>query len=204
MHHKSWNKFFNDNPIDLDKFYNDEVNVYPPKELVFKVFEMNIKDIKICILAQDAYYCENQANGLAFSVNKDIKIPPSLRNIFKEIKNNFPERNYEFEHGDLTRWFEIEKIFLLNTSLTVEEKKPGSHIPNWKNFTDNVIKYICKKNKNSIFLLLGKYAQGKKDLITNNKIIEAPHPSPLARGFIGSEVFIKIEKELDKEINWSN
>lgn len=204
MHHKSWNKFFNDNPIDLDKFYNDEVNIYPPKELVFKVFEMNIKDIKICILAQDTYYCENQANGLAFSVNKDIKIPPSLRNIFKEIKNNFPERNYEFEHGDLTRWFEIEKIFLLNTSLTVEEKKPGSHIPNWKNFTDNVIKYICKKNKNCIFLLLGKYAQGKKDLITNNKIIEAPHPSPLARGFIGSEVFIKIEKKLDKEINWSN
>lgn len=204
MHHKSWNKFFNNNPIDLDKFYNDEVNVYPPKELVFKVFEMNIKDIKIILIGQDTYYNKNQANGLAFSVNKDIKIPPSLRNIFKEIKNNFPERNYEFEHGDLTRWFEIEKIFLLNTSLTVEEKKPGSHIPNWKNFTDNVIKYICKKNKNCIFLLLGKYAQGKKDLITNNKIIEAPHPSPLARGFIGSEVFIKIEKELDKEIDWSN
>lgn len=204
MHHKSWNKFFNNNPIDLDKFYNDEVNVYPPKELVFKVFEMNIKDIKIILIGQDTYYNKNQANGLAFSVNKDIKIPPSLRNIFKEIKNNFPERNYEFEHGDLTRWFEIEKIFLLNTSLTVEEKKPGSHIPNWKNFTDNVIKYICKKNKNCIFLLLGKYAQGKKDLITNNKIIEAPHPSPLARGFIGSEVFIKIEKELDEEIDWSN
>ena len=204
MHHKSWNKFFNDNPIDLDKFYNDEVNVYPPRELVFKVFEMNIKDIKIILIGQDVFHCKNQANGLAFSVNKDIKIPPSLRNIFKEIKNNFPDRNYEFEHGDLTRWFEIEKIFLLNTSLTVEEKKPGSHIQNWKNFTDNVIKYICKKNKNCIFLLLGKYAQGKKDLITNNKIIEAPHPSPLARGFIGSEVFIKIEKELNEEINWSN
>jgi uracil-DNA glycosylase len=204
MHHKSWNKFFNNNPINLDKFYNSDKTVYPPRELVYKVFEMNIKDIKICILGQDTYYCKNQANGLAFSVNKDIKIPPSLRNIFKEIKNNFSNRNYEFEHGDLTRWFEIEKIFLLNTSLTVEEKKPGSHIPNWKNFTDNVIKYICKKNKNCIFLLLGKYAQGKKDLITNNKIIEAPHPSPLARGFIGSEVFIKIEKELNEEINWSN
>jgi uracil-DNA glycosylase len=204
MYHKSWNKFFNDNPIDLDKFYNSDKTVYPPRELVYKVFEMNIKDIKICILAQDVFHGKNQANGLAFSVNKNIKIPPSLRNIFKEIKSNFPERNYEFEHGDLTRWFEIEKIFLLNTSLTVEEKKPGSHISNWKNFTDNVIKYICKKNKNCIFLLLGKYAQGKKDLITNNKIIEAPHPSPLARGFIGSEVFIKIEKELDKEIDWSN
>jgi|SaaInlStandDraft_4_1057021.scaffolds.fasta_scaffold07118_5 uracil-DNA glycosylase len=204
MHHKSWNKFFDNNPIDLDKFYNNEVNVYPPKELVFKVFEMNVKKIKIIFLGQDTFHGKNQANGLAFSVNKDIKIPPSLRNIFKEIKNNFPDRNYEFEHGDLSRWFKKEKIFLLNTSLTVEEKTPGSHIFYWKNFTDNVIKYICKKNKDCIFLLLGKHAQGKKDLITNNKIIEAPHPSPLARGFIGSEVFIKLEEELGEEINWSN
>lgn len=204
MHHKSWNKFLNNNPIDLDEFYDNEVNVYPPKELVLKVFEMNVKKIKIIFLGQDTYHGKNQANGLAFSVNKDIKIPPSLRNIFKEIKSNFPERNYEFEHGDLTRWFKKEKIFLLNTSLTVEEKTPGSHIFYWKNFTDNVIKYICKKNKNCIFLLLGKHAQGKKDLITNNKIIEAPHPSPLARGFIGSEVFIKLEEELGEKINWFN
>lgn len=204
MHHKSWNSLFENNSINLDEIYEENKIVYPPKELVFKVFEMNVKKIKIVLLGQDPYHGEGQAHGLSFSVNKNIKIPPSLNNIFKEINLEFPERKYNFVNGNLERWFKKEKIFLLNTSLTVEKGKAGSHISNWIDFTDEVIKYICKKNKNCIFLLLGKHAQSKKILIEKNPIVEAPHPSPLAKGFIGSNVFKQVEEKLNENINWSN
>jgi len=130
--HSSWLSFYNDNKEELDNvlgsIYLDNVDhtkIYPPKNLIFKVFEMDVKDIKIVLLGQDPYHGKDQANGLSFSVNKGQKIPPSLVNIFKELENEYPERNYKFVHGDLEKWFIDEKIFLLNTSLTVYEKKPN-------------------------------------------------------------------------------
>ena len=165
---------------------------------------MDVTCIKILLLGQDPYHNVNQANGLSFSVNEGIVIPPSLRNIFKEIKKEFPERNYNFTHGNLQSWFTREKIFLLNSSLSVEEGKPGSHLKIWEEFTNDVIKFINKNNKNCVFLLLGKYAQKKEQFIENkSNIVKGVHPSPLARGFIGSGVFIIVENILGGEINWS-
>lgn len=198
--HPSWKPLFNE--INIDPLYDNEV--YPPKELVFKVFEMDVTEIKIVLLGQDPYHGYNQADGLSFSVRPSEKIPPSLKNIFKELKLEFPERNYEFTHGNLEKWFRREKIFLLNSSLTVEKGKPSSHIKYWKKITDNVIKYISMNNDQCLFLLLGNYAKSKNSLILNqNNIIVAPHPSPLAQGFIGSNVFTQIENKIGK-IDWTN
>ena len=202
--HNSWKPLFDQYKFNLSKLYNRQQDVYPPQELVFRVFEMDVKEIKIVLLGQDPYHKQGQADGLSFSVSKDTKIPPSLRNIFKELKLEFPERNYGFIHGDLNIWFDREKIFLLNSSLTVEQEKPSSHIKYWEKFTDAVIEYISLNNYNCVFLLLGNYAKSKSDLIKNkNNIITAPHPSPLARGFIGSNIFKQIEEKIGF-VNWEN
>lgn len=199
--HSSWLPLFKKYNIIINNINNN--NIYPPKEQIFRVFEMDVTCIKILLLGQDPYHNVNQANGLSFSVNEGIVIPPSLRNIFKEIKKEFPERNYNFTHGNLQSWFTREKIFLLNSSLSVEEGKPGSHLKIWEEFTNDVIKFINKNNKNCVFLLLGKYAQKKEQFIENkSNIVKGVHPSPLARGFIGSGVFIIVENILG-EINWS-
>jgi uracil-DNA glycosylase len=201
--HSSWTLLFKKYNFDLSILYNNK-EVYPPQELVFRVFEIDVKDIKIVLLGQDPYHGPNQANGLSFSVSNDVKIPPSLKNIFKELKIEFPDRNYNFINGNLEKWFNNEKIFLLNSSLTVEKGKPSSHIKYWETFTNDVIKYISLNNDQCIFLLLGNYAKSKSVFIENkNNIITAPHPSPLARGFIGSNVFKQIEEKIGI-IDWSN
>ena len=211
--HSSWLSFFKDNEEELDNILGsiyldnvDHTKIYPPKNLIFKVFEMDVKDIKIVLLGQDPYHGSGQANGLSFSVNKGQKIPPSLDNIFKELNNEYPERNYSFRNGDLNRWFVDEKIFLLNTSLTVYEKKPNEYSNLWNDFTNNVTEYIDKNNKECLFLLLGSYAHKKSMYIKNNKYVKGIHPSPLSahRGFFGSNIFKSVEKELNKEINWQN
>jgi len=200
--HPSWKPVFDNYNFDIDKIY-EEGNVYPKKEHLFRVFEMDVMDITIVLLGQDPYHRINQANGLSFSVSDGIKIPPSLRNIFKEIKNDFPERNYNFASGNLEQWFNREKIFLLNSSLSVMEGKPSSHMDIWIEFTNDVIHYISSKNKKCVFLLLGNYAKNKEKFIENKSmIVTGPHPSPLARGFINSKIFIKVENILDKKINW--
>jgi uracil-DNA glycosylase len=199
--HESWKPLFDKHKILIN--HNDKI--YPPKELVYRVFDMDVKEIKILLLGQDPYHKKGQAHGLSFSVADNIKIPPSLRNIFKELKLEFPERNYEFLNGNLERWFNEEKIFLLNASLTVEESKPNSHAKIWNKFTDDVIKFISDNNSNCIFLLLGNFAKEKRKFINNQDlIVEAPHPSPLAQGFIGSNVFKQIEEKLNQNINWQN
>lgn len=201
--HHSWNKLFKQYNFEFDE--NEEF--YPPIELVFKVFEMDVKKIKICLIGQDCYHGKGQAHGFSFSVPDNVKIPPSLKNIFKELLRTFPERNYKFVSGNLSKWFYNENIFLLNCALTVKPKCPSSHIDIWKEFIDDVIKYICKYNSHCIFLLLGNFAKSKKSIITN-RIIEGTHPSPLAVGssipFIGSNIFAKVEQELGQEINWQN
>jgi uracil-DNA glycosylase len=203
--HDSWKKLFNyyDIGIDIDKMYENG-EVYPPKELVFRVFEMDVKEIRILILGQDPYHGPNQAHGLSFSVPDNQKIPPSLRNIFKELNLEFPERNYHFNSGNLEQWFTREKIFLLNSSLTVEKGKAGSHMKIWENFTNEVIKFISEQNDNCVFLLLGNYAKSKSVFIKNkSKIVTETHPSPLARGFIGSNIFKRVEHVLEHQVNWS-
>ena len=202
--HISWKPLFDLYNIDLEKLYIDNI-VYPPYELIFRVFEMDVKDIKILLLGQDPYHNPNQANGLSFSVYNNVKIPPSLKNIFKEINLEFPERNYKYIHGNLEEWFYREKIFLLNASLTVLQNKPNSHIKLWTPFTDDVIDFISNNNDKCIFLLLGNFAKSKSIYIKNkNNIITEKHPSPLAQGFIGSNVFIRIENLLGYSLNWQN
>jgi len=207
----SWKPIFdkhcdliNKNLKIIDDF--NTANIYPPKDKIFRVFEMNVNDIKVILLGQDPYHGSKQANGLSFSVEKGISIPPSLKNIYKEICNNYPDRNYVFEHGDISRWFNEEKIFLLNSSLTVFEGKPGSFMKNWTEFTDDVIKFIVETNKECIFLLLGNFAKEKIKFINDEeRYICAVHPSPLSanRGFFGSNVFNKIDEKLKNKIDWN-
>ncbi len=182
--------------------------IYPKKENIFRALKLtDYNDIKVVILGQDPYHGENEANGLCFSVNKDVKIPPSLRNIFKELKEDL---NIERINTDLSDWA-LQGILLLNTILTVEKHKPFSHKNlGWNYFTDNIINKINQKKESVIFVLWGNAAREKKKLITNKNhiIIESAHPSPLSytRGFKNSKPFSKINKILKeqnkKEIKW--
>ena len=202
--HKSWAKLFEQYEINLDNIY-DIGEVYPPRQQVFKVFEMDVKDIKILLLGQDPYHGPNQAHGLSFSVPTGEKIPPSLKNIFKELILEFPDRDYNFISGNLEPWTTRENIFLLNSSLTVQRSKAGSDMSIWEEFTDDVIKFISEQNEDCVFLLLGNYAKSKQIFIKNkSKIVMEVHPSPLAKGFIGSQVFKRVEDVLGCQIDWSN
>ena len=176
------------------------VTIYPPKELVFKVFDLPLQDIKVVILGQDPYHNPGQACGLSFSVNDGIPLPKSLINIYKELYDDLgitPAKT-----GNLEKWFK-QGIFLLNSVLTVEEYSPASHSNvGWQDFTDYIIETISQKNNNVVFVLWGSYARSKKTLIdsSRHKIIESPHPSPLSayRGFFGSKVFSRINSYLEE------
>ena len=219
--HESWLPLFNEYDFNLDEFYKTEkyegIDIYPPKELVLQAFSIPVDDIQVCLLGQDVYHQPNQAMGLAFSVPQNVKIPPSLANIFKELKNEFPERGYNFTHGDLTKWTTNENIFLLNCALTVKKSKPLSHMKKWEAFTDDVIRYISTHNKKCIFLLLGNYAKEKSKIIGDeSRCVKGFHPSPLSAntvqkrsdgsigGFFNSGIFKKVEELIDKPINWQN
>jgi len=209
---ESWKPLFDKWKSEIDVILEDAYNVnykfksYPPKEVVFKAFEMPVKDIKLVQIYQDPYHGEGQAMGLAVSVPKNIPIPPSLNNIFKELNNEFPERNYNFTHGDLTNWAENENIFLLNCALTVIHGNPLSHMKKWEAFTNDVIKFIVDYNDICVFLLLGSYAKNKSKIINNeNRCVKGVHPSPLSAycGFFNSNLFKNIEEKIGK-INWQN
>jgi uracil-DNA glycosylase len=199
--HSSWNPIFEEYKINIESN-----NMYPNKENIYRVFEMDIKDIKILLLGQDPYHNVNQADGFCFSVPIGVKIPPSLKNIFKEIQIEFPERHYNYTHGNLESWFYREKIFLLNSALTVEHNKPGSHMKYWENMTNAVISLVSKINTECIFVLLGRYAKSKEKYIQNkNNIITGVHPSPLSahNGFFNSNIFKTIEDKTGP-IDWTN
>ena len=184
-------------------------SIFPPKTSVFRALDLvNFSEAKVLILGQDPYHGLGQANGLSFSVNKEISIPPSLKNIFLELKNdiNIPIST----HGDLTSWA-AQKILLLNSALTVEEGVPNSHREmGWDKLTDKIISRLSQRG-NMIFVLWGQHAQKKYKLINQkqNHILIAPHPSPLSayRGFFGCKHFSMINKILRdsgySEINWS-
>ena len=183
--------------------------IFPLESLIFNAFNtVSFDKVKIIILGQDPYHGENQAMGLSFSVPKDMRIPPSLKNIYKELNTDV---GIEIpSHGDLTQWAE-QGVFLLNAMLTVERGKAGSHKKiGWQNFTDAVIKTLSNERDNLIFMLWGNFAKKKAELIDNSKhlILEAAHPSPLARGaFFESQHFSKANAYLmkvgKKPIDWS-
>ncbi len=207
--HESWKPLFDKFSSKLCEISNimDKLSmpIYPPKHQVFRVFEMDVKEIRVLLLGQDPYHGPGQANGLAFSVNRDITIPASLQNIFKELKAEFPEREYSFTSGDISRWFIEEKIFLLNSALTVAQASPSCFMKQWEPFTNEVIKFVAENNNTCFFLLLGNFSK-KKEIFNEDKkrIIFGVHPSPLSahKGFFGSNIFKKVEDILGKEIDW--
>ena len=204
----SWKEIFKNYPkrnelgitVDNINKKRQTVTIYPPKELVFKVFDLPLQDIKVVILGQDPYHNPGQACGLSFSVNDGVPLPKSLINIYKELYDDLgitPAKT-----GNLEKWFK-QGIFLLNSVLTVEEYSPASHSNvGWQDFTDYIIETISQKNNNVVFVLWGSYARSKKTLIdsSRHKIIESPHPSPLSayRGFFGSKVFSRINSYLEE------
>lgn len=183
--------------------------IYPPMHDIFNAFKYTpYSNVKAVILGQDPYHGENQAHGLCFSVRKGVKIPPSLVNIYKEIKNDLgilPP-----QHGCLTEWAE-QGVFLLNATLTVREANANSHANcGWQSFTDEVIKLLSKREQPMVFLLWGANARSKKKLIDTSKhlVLECAHPSPLSafNGFFGCKHFSKANEFLLKTgntpINW--
>ena len=183
--------------------------IYPPGNLIFNAFDQTPFDqVRVVILGQDPYHNPGQAMGLCFSVPKGVPLPASLRNIYKELQRDLGIQ--PALHGDLTRWA-TQGVFLLNAILTVEQNKAGSHSQiGWQLFTDAVIKLLSDQHKGIVFLLWGNYARAKKQLIdqSRNIVLEAAHPSPLARdAFYGCGHFSKVNAILtgrgEKPINWS-
>jgi len=183
--------------------------VFPPRKEIFRAFSLTPPNkVKVVIIGQDPYHGQGEANGLAFSVNKGIKLPPSLRNIYKELEDDLGIKAPT--HGDLSAWAK-QGVLLLNSILTVRENTPGSHRKiGWEEYTDSIIQEISNSKKHIVFILWGKYAQKKKELIDSDKhlIIESPHPSPFSarKGFFGSKPFSRTNKYLREnnisEIDW--
>lgn len=183
--------------------------IYPQIDEIFKAFNLcTFDNTKVVILGQDPYHGENQAHGLSFSVKDNIKPPPSLINIFKELNNDL--KIPIIQSGNLTPWAK-QGVLLLNATLTVRKNDAGSHQnKGWEIFTDKVIQLISKKKENLVFILWGAYAKKKEILIDNNKhlILKSAHPSPLSayKGFLGNKHFSSTNNFLKskdiKQIIW--
>lgn len=183
--------------------------VYPPGSLIFNAFnKVPLPEVKVVIIGQDPYHGPKQAMGLSFSVPKGLRIPASLRNIFKELQNDI--EGFEMpNHGDLSSWA-TQGVLLLNASLTVEHRAAGSHAKiGWQRFTDAVIKTISNEREGVVFLLWGNFAKKKAALINEEKhhILTAVHPSPLAGNrFLGNKHFSQTNEILKAQgrepINW--
>lgn len=181
--------------------------IYPPSDQIFSAFDLTPFDkVKVVIIGQDPYHGEAQAHGLSFSVNKGIAIPPSLRNIYKELVSDIGIQMPT--HGYLKHWAE-QGVLLLNATLTVRANEAGSHQKKgWETFTDEVIKQLNAQRNDLVFLLWGNFARSKKSLINRHKILEAAHPSPLSahNGFFNCKHFSQtnaflVEKGLSP-IDW--
>ncbi len=183
--------------------------IFPAHNDIFNAFKYtSYKDVKVVIIGQDPYHGVNQAQGLSFSVPNGIKLPPSLKNIYKELYDDL--NIIPSDSGNLLCWAK-QGVLLINSVLTVEKDKPGSHQKlGWQKFTDYVIQTINLKEEPVVFILWGNYAKAKKNLISNPKhlIIESAHPSPFSasNGFFGSKPFSKANEFLKKnnlaEIDW--
>ena len=209
----SWNKvlkeefqktYFKEIELKIFDDIKNWITIYPETQNIFKAFKKTpFNNVKVVIIGQDPYHWEWQAQGFCFSVPEWTKLPPSLRNIYKELWE-------ETKNGDLTPWTE-QGVFLLNAILTVQKWNPASHAKIWwGQFTDKVIETISKEKEWVIFLLWGAFAQWKKKLIDESKhiILETTHPSPFSayRWFLWSDCFNEtnkiLKKEWKSEINW--
>lgn len=200
-----FNKFYN-SILDL---YNKK-DIFPEKDNIFNALKLtNFDDVKVVIMGQDPYHGVGEAHGLSFSVQKGVKIPPSLQNIYKELESDLgvPPKN----HGELTGWAK-QGVLLLNSVLTVEKDKAASHRGmGWELLTDYIIKVLNQREDPVVFILWGNFAREKKKYITNKNhlIIESPHPSPFSayNGFFGSKPFSKTNNFLlqnkKEPIDWS-
>lgn len=184
----------------VDTLYRG-ATVFPPRNLLFNALHLTpVDELKCVIVGQDPYHGFGQANGLAFSVNKGVKAPPSLQNLLKELVCDMGLSNDVLSKSDLTPWAK-QGVLLLNRSLTVEEKKPNSHADlGWGKFTESVIFHIAETKPKIVFILLGNSANKLKDKLLDCpvSIITAAHPSPLSayRGFFGSRIFSKTNQQL--------
>ena len=184
--------------------------IYPPKDYIFNALKLtSYENTKVVIVGQDPYHGKGEAHGLSFSVQKGVRVPPSLQNIYKELKDDLgiPPK----DNGDLTGWAK-QGVLLLNSVLTVEKDKAASHRNlGWELMTDYIIKLFNLKEEPVVFILWGNFAKEKAKLITNSHhyIIMSPHPSPFSAysGFFGSKPFSKTNKFLEKNglvpIDWS-
>lgn len=192
----------------LDEEYKSNT-IYPPKESIFRAFELcSPEDVKVVLIGQDPYHGEDQANGLCFSVRKGQKLPPSLKNIFKELHSDLGISTPD--NGELDSWAK-QGILMLNATLTVRAKTPGSHQKKgWETFTDAIIQFLSDQKENLVFILWGNYAQqkGKNIDTTKHFCISSVHPSPFSvyQGFFGSKPFSKTNEYLSSKkiapIDW--
>ena len=200
---ESWKKvlgkeFSKEYFVSLAEFVRSEYKsstVYPPAGFVFRAFELTpFEKVKVVILGQDPYHGDKQANGLAFAVGSNIPLPPSLQNIYKELKSDLDVET-NGRDGSLENWAK-QGVLMLNATLTVKAHTPGSHQnKGWEEFTDAVIRILSEKKTNLVFILWGNYAQKKGAVIDESKhlVIKSPHPSPFSayNGFFGSKPFSK-------------
>lgn len=194
----------------INKAYKER-DIFPPKGYVLRALSLtDYDDVKVVILGQDPYHGVGEANGLSFSVNKGVRLPPSLKNIYKELYDDLGIRHAL--DGDLTGWAS-QGVLLLNAILTVEKDKPASHKDlGWETFTDAIISKINEKDTPVVFILWGNFAKSKASLITNKRhlVITSAHPSPFScrYGFFGSKPFSRANKFLRennvKEIFWGS
>ena len=202
--------YFSDLLVEVDNEYAEHI-CFPPKELIFSAFnQCNFENTKVVIIGQDPYHGEFEANGLCFSVNDSVKIPPSLRNIFREVNSDF-DTIFTPNSGNLERWAQ-QGVLLLNATLTVQKDKPNSHKHlNWGKFTDAVIQKISDEKQHVVFLLWGNFAhkKGLKIDRTKHLVLESGHPSPMSANqgkWFGNKHFSKTNAYLQsngiEEINW--
>lgn len=185
--------------------------IFPPVKKIFRALELCPPNkVKVCLIGQDPYHGKGQAEGLSFSVQKGVRVPPSLKNMYKELKDDIKGYKPPY-HGSLVRWAE-QGVLLLNASLTVQEKKANSHKDyGWQKFTDAILRWIDQNREDVVFILMGKFAQKKCEFVDEDKhyVIKTIHPSPLAGNkFLGSKPFSKCNQYLKnkgmKMINWQN
>jgi uracil-DNA glycosylase len=207
-------EFEKDHMIKLKQFLKQEKDagykIYPKGSDIFNAFKHTPFDkLKVVILGQDPYHGPGQAHGLSFSVQRGVRIPPSLQNIYKELATDIPGFKIP-NHGDLTEWAQ-QGVLLLNATLTVREAEANAHQKSgWETFTDKVIKEISDRKEGVVFILWGRFAQSKARFIDTGKhtILAGVHPSPLSahNGFFGSKPFSKTNAILQKEgkepIDW--
>ena len=212
LEHEFGETYFEELTDFVKKEYAEQ-KIYPAPKNIFRAFELTpFNDVKIVILGQDPYHGAHQAIGLSFAVEKGITLPPSLRNIYKELESDLgkPLPEETRSDGDLTRWAE-QGVLLLNATLTVRAGAAGSHQgKGWEQFTDAAIKALSDGREHLVFILWGNYARQKRTLIDTSKhlVIESAHPSPFsaASGFFGSKPFSKaneyLERHHEKPIDW--